>query len=1050
MKKILLLLFGVVFITAMAMAQRTITGKVTDDKGNPIANVSILVKGTTVGTTTKADGSYSITVPANGKTLVISAVGLVSKEMAIGNNSTLSATLTAEDKSLDEVVVVAYGTVKKKDFTGASNKIDGKAIANRPLTNVTSALVGAAPGVQTNAGTGQPGSAPSVRIRGFGSISASNDPLYVVDGIPFSASIANLNVNDIENITVLKDAASTALYGARAANGVVMITTKKGKKGKNQISVSLSGGSSSRAIPEYERVNVYDYYPIMWEGLRNSLAYRATNPQPLATANQNATSGIFAQLRYNPFNVANNSIVGLDGKLNPNAQLVYNPDDLDWEKSISRNGARTDVAINMSGGQDKMDYFFSLGYLTDKAFIIRSDYNRYNARLNLNAQMTPWFKSGINLAGTFIRSNQASATGGTAFVNPFNFTRNIGSIYPIYAYNTAFPGQYITDINGNKIYDIGNNTVPGLVRPGGASAGRHITQETELNQEYFRRNVWNGRTYGEFTFLKDFKLTMNVGVDVTNRVDYDYDNAIVGDGAPSGRSQKTYQAVTSYNLNQLLNYKKKVKASNFEVLLGHENYDYKDDNLSGFRTTQTVAGNIELNNFASITSLTSEANEYRVEGYFARVNYDYDNRFYLSASYRRDGSSKFSKENRWGNFAAGSVMWRLDNEKFIKNVSWINNLRIRSSYGETGNDGGIGFYASQALYSLGFNNASEPGLIRGSLGNNSLQWEKNTQFDIALEYGIFKNRISGTIEYFKRESDNLLFSVPLPLSSGVLSVDQNVGSMYNKGWEINLAIDIVRTKSFNWSTNFNWTSFKNRITKMPDGQPEIVSGTKKLAVGRSLYDYWRRVWYGVDPANGAALYKAIALTNPATDFVNAKGDLVTTNINNGMFEYTGSSIPDYYGSITNTFSFNGIELSALLTFQKGGKVYDATWAGLMNSGTYGQAYSTDILRRWQKPGDVTDVPRMDVGQTANFSGASSRWLTDASFVNIRNISVSYSLPAALTKQFKIQNARFFITGENLKLFSKRDGMNVEESFTGVTSNEFVPARIITAGLNITL
>jgi len=1050
MRKMFLLLFGVVFCAAQAFAQRTITGKVTDENGSPVANASVLVKGTTTGTTTNDEGNFSLLVPANATALVITSVGKTSQEITLGSQNAYTVTLVTTNSSLDEVVVVAYGTVRRGEFTGSSTKIESKAIANRPLTNVNAAIVGASPGVQTNAGTGQPGSSPAVRIRGFGSISASNDPLYVIDGVPTSINIANISADDVESIDILKDAATTALYGARAANGVVMITTKKGRKGQNVVNVKYSGGFTSRAIPEYERVDAYDYYPLMWEAYRNSLAYRATNPIPLATASQMATNNIRGLLVYNPFNVPNNDIVRTDGTLNPAARVVYNPDDLDWERSISRNGARTDVGISMAGGQDKTDYFFSLGYLSDKAFIIRSDYQRYNGRLNVNSQLTSWFKAGLNLSGSFIRSNLASATGGTAFVNPFNFTRNIGPIYPIYAYSPTVPGQYLTDGNGNKMYDFGNNTVPGLVRPGGAYGGRHITAETELNIEYFRRNVWTARTYGEFSFARYFKFTTNISVDVTNRVDYDYDNNIVGDGAPSGRAQKYYQNITSYNMNQLLNFKKKFGIHNVDVLVGHENYDYKSDDLYGFRTTQTVTGNIELNNFASITSLTSEADEYRVEGYFGRVSYDYDGRFYVTGSIRRDGSSKFSPDSRWGTFGGGSFAWRLDREKFMRNVTWINSLKLRTSYGETGNDGGISFYASQALYNLGFNNAGEPGIIQAGLGNPVLKWEKNTQFDVAVEFGLLKNRISGSFEWFNRKSDNLLFAVPLPLSSGVLSVNRNIGSMFNKGVEINLALDIIRARVFNWTLNINWTKFKNQITKMPEGQSEIISGTKKLSVGHSIYDYWLRQWYGVDPATGAALYEAIAITNPATDFINAKGDMVTMNINNARYDYSGSAIPDYFGSINSIFSYNNIELSCLFTYQNGGLVYDATWAGLMSSGNYGQAYSKDILSRWQKPGDETNVPRMDVGQTGNFNAASTRWLTNATFLNIRNITVTYTLPKEVAGRLKISAARLFISGENLKMFSKRDGMNVEESFTGVTSNEFIPARVITAGINITL
>lgn len=1048
MRKCFFLLGALLIFTLTAVAQRTVTGKVTDEKGAPVSGASIQVKGTSTGVVSNPDGSFSVPVPAAGKVLIISAVDMGTKEITIGNQTSVTAILTQADKSMEEVVVVAYGTVKKESFTGSANKIKGADIAERPLTNIGTALVGAAPGVQTNAGSGQPGSAPAVRIRGIGSVSSSNDPLYVVDGVPFSGSIANLNSNDIEDMTVLKDASSTALYGARAANGVIMITTRKGKKGaKPTISLDFNRGVSDRAIPEYDRLNARDYYPVMWQAYRNSLIYRATSPLTPVAASTQATNDIKTLLAYNPFNVANNAIVLTDGKLNPAAELIFKEEDLDWEKSIKRLGQRNNVNLTISGGQEKTDYFMSIGYLDEKGYIIRSDYNRINGRLNLNTQATSWLKTGLNISGTFTKSNQASSTGTTAFVNPFNFTRGIGPIYPIYAYSPTNPGQYLLDANGNVQYDLGNMSALGLPnRPGGGYGGRHITAETELNQERFKRNFWGARTYAEISFLKNFKFTTNISVDVTNRSDMSYGNKVVGDAAPSGSISRSTQTITNYNLNQLLNYNKKVKRHTIDALLGHENYDYKQEDFSANRTNQIVSGNYELVNFSSPGSSTSTSDVYRVEGYFSRVNYDYDGKYFAGLSFRRDGSSKFASDVRWGNFWSASAAWRLDKESFLAGSKVISALKIRTSYGQTGNDGGISFYAYQPLFTLGFNNAFEPGVIQASLGNKDLEWEASKQFDAALEFGLFKNRINGTFEFFNRVSDNLIFDVPLPLSSGVSSQTRNVGSMYNRGVEINLNADVLKIGDFTWNVNVNLTKIKNEITRLP--QTEIISGTKKLMVGHSIYDYWLREWRGVDPANGAALYTAQNGTLAGSIVLKA-GDTVTTSINNGKFIYTGSAIPDFYGSITNTFTYKRVEISALLTFQKGGSVYDVTYAGLMDPGNYGAAVHVDALKAWKQPGDITNIPRMDAGQRGISNGASNRWLTDASFLNFRNVTLSYTFSPRVLSNLKMKSVRFSVTGENLKIFTKRKGMNVEESFTGVTSQAFIPARIISAGFNIT-
>lgn len=1050
-KQILICLVTTLLLSSSisALGQTMVRGNVKSQaEGEPLIGVTVLKKGTNTGTVTDENGDYEIQVNGPNEVLIFSYTGFSPTEVTVGNQSTINVSLATQEALLDEVVVVAYGQATRASFTGSASKISSEQIENRPITAIGQAIVGAAPGVQTSSGLGQPGSNPEVRIRGFGSISSSSDPLFVVDGVPFSASISNLNPNDIENITILKDAASTALYGARAANGVVMITTKKGRKGSTQVNVNYSRGFSDRAIPEYDRVDAFEYYPLMWEAYRNSLAYRASNPLSIEAASQQATKDIKGLLAYNPFNVADNDIVRTDGTLNPSAQLIYRAEDLNWQKPIERQGDRNEVQLSISGGQENSDFLISFSYLNDKAFLIRSDYDRYTARLNYNNQVLPWLKAGVNLAGTILKSNQASATGGTAFVNPFFFGRNIGPIYPVYAYDPNNPGQYLLNSNGERQFDFGNLSSLGLPnRPGGAFGGRHVVAETLYDQDFFRRNVWNGRTYGEITFLKDFKFTTNLSVDITNVTNLNYDNNIVGDGAPAGRTAKSFQNITSYNLNQLLNYNKLLGRHNIGVLLGHENYNLVNDNLVGNRSGQILEGNIELINFTTTTNLNSVANKYRVEGYFSRLNYDFDNKYFASLSFRRDGSSKFAKDVRWGNFWSASAAWRLDQEAFLKGVSFINELKLRSSYGETGNDGGISFYAWQPLYELGYNNALEAGIIQSSLGNDKLEWEASKNFDIGIEFALFNDRVHGTAEYFHRVSENLIFDVPLPVSAGILEQTQNIGSMFNAGYEISLGVDPVRTRDFNWDITFNFTTFKNEITKLP--QKEIIDGTKKLTVGSSIYDYWLRDWYGVNPSDGAALFRADSYVASNT-FVTETGDSVSTSQNNARYHYAGSAIPDFYGSIQNTISYKGIQLSAILTYQIGGLVYDGTYAGLMSSGNYGAALHKDALNRWQKPGDITEVPRMDVSQTGTFNAQSDRWLTDASFLNIRNITLSYRLPQMITNKLHLQNLRIYFAGENIKMFSKRTGMNIEQQFNGVTTNEFVPARTFTTGINITL
>ncbi len=1053
---LLLLFLGTMLTGLSAVAQDlTVTGTVTDESGSSLPGVSVVVKGTTRGTTTDASGKYSLSASRNA-TLAYSFVGFLAKEVEVGSQSTINISLTADVANLEEVIVTAFGSAKKANFTGSAGTINAEKIAVRPITTLAQAIAGTTAGVQTTAGSGQPGASPEIRIRGFGSISSGNDPLYVVDGIPYTASIANLNPSDIENITILKDAASTALYGARAANGVVMVTTKKGQKGKNTINVKFTKGFNSRALPEYDRVGPAKYYPLEWESYRNSVAYRANNPVALPAANADASTRLVSLVGYNVYNVPNDQLVGTDGTLNPNASLIYSPDDLNWTKPLIRQGTRDEVNLSFSGAQDKTDYFISMSYLKDKGFLIRSDYDRFTGRMNVNSQMNSWFKTGANLSATITKSNQADAGGNTTFVNPFFFSRNMGPIYPVYAFDPANPGQFLTLPDGSLRYDYGNLSALGLPnRP--QFGGRHAIAETQKNQNFFRRNVIGARGYGEISFLRDFKFTANVGVDMTNINNVTFGNPEIGDGAPAGRSTHEFETIASYNLNQLLNYDKSFGNHTFGVLLGHENFQVTDNNLTGSRANQILDGNVELINFTNTTNLNSRYNIRRVEGYFSRINYDYNEKYFVSASVRRDGSSKFYQDKRWGTFYSVSGAWRLDQENFIKAIPAINLLKLRSSYGQTGNDGGgnsqegtsISYYAWQPLYELGWNNAGEAGILQLSLGNRNLEWESSNAFDAAVEFGLFKSRISGTVEYFNRQSSNLIFDVPLPLSAGIKTETRNIGTMYNKGIELELSGDVIRTGDFTWTLGLNATTYKNRITKMPEENPEIIDGTKKLKEGSSIYDYWLREYKGIDKATGEVLYRAETFA-AANSKITETGDTLTTSVNNARYHYNGSSIPKLSGGVTTTLSWKGLSLSGIMVYQLGGKVYDSGYQGLMSSGGYGSAKHVDILNRWQNPGDITNVPRMDNARTSDFDATSDRWLIDASYLNIRTVTLGYFLPKTIASKLFLQNAQIYVSGENFLIKSRRKGLNVQQSFNGISNNAFSSQKSLVMGISFSL
>ncbi len=1016
---------------------KTITGKITSaSDGMPIPGVTVMVPGTTTGTTTDLDGKYVITIDNKVTKLRFQYMGMITQEILIENNTTINVVMKEDLLQLDEVIVVAYGSASKSGFTGSASQVSSEKIESRPISNITSAIEGQAAGIQVTAGDGQPGSSQDIRVRGFGSYTAENAPLYVIDGIPFDGQFSSINPQDIETLTILKDASSTALYGSRAANGVVLITTKKGKLGEGQLTFDVSYGFVSRAQKEYDRIGPDDYYEIMWESLRNSYLGSHTLEEANTMASSGGNDGIYAQLVYNPYNVANDEIVLTNGQLNPNAKLLY-ADDLDWLGAVTKPGNRTNYNLTYSGATTKADYFISLGYLEENGWIIESNFNRYSGRANVNFKANNWLKTGFNLNFAHSKGDQAQTASdqNNSVVNPIRFTRQMGPIYPIHAHNED--GSYVLDDNGDEVFDLGS-------RASGASSGRHIVAEILWDMDVDEITSIGAKAYVDINLTRNLKFTSNYGWDQRIFANKRVNNGIVGDGAPGGRSYRTHTKTTTKTFNQILNYTKTFAGvHNFSGLIGHESYDLNYEVFSGSKTETIMDGNIEFDNYVNLNAIHTRLDKEGLESYFSRFNYDYNGKYFLSASYRRDGSSRFYKDSRWGDFWSVGGAWRIDQEDFMDQFDWINMLKLRASYGQVGNNKGIGYYPWQALYELGWNNQFDAGIYQASLAARDLVWESNNAFDIALEFGIF-NKLFGTIEYYNRASEDLIFEVPLPPSLGLDDVLKNIGQLVNRGFELTVNYEAMKRKDFKWDISANFSTLHNEFTKMP--QKEIINGTKKLMVGKGLYDFWLFDWYGVNPDNGDALY--IANDVEGEDVFIIGNDTVTPNFENAKEHYAGSAIPDLMGSITNTLSYKNFELSFMFTYQIGGKVIDYNYKSIMSSGTYGTALSTDILDRWQNPGDITNVPRMDAGETTNFNGTSDRWLTDASFLALRQAILSYNIPQSFLSKWGISSARVYCSGENLFLINARKGMNNQQSFAGTTSNGYTPLRVITIGLNV--
>lgn len=1033
----ILALFAVLLMQFSFAQEKTVSGKVTDGDGFPLLGVNVIEKGTNNGTQTNFDGEFSLSVEP-GDVMVFSYIGFIAKEVQVGANDVYNITLDTDTGSLEEVVVVAYGTTTKEAFTGSAEVIKAEQMEQRSLTSPVAAIEGNATGVQITSASGQPGSSPGIVIRGVGTLNGSTTPLYIVDGVQYEGGLSSINQNDIESITVLKDAASTSLYGSRAANGVVLITTKDGKKvGGLTVNVNSQYGVIEKAVDEYDAIGPGQYYETMWEAYKNSLDVE--NPAAEASAT------IYNRLGYNPFDVPNDQIVGTDGQLNPNANVIFKG--LDWYDALERQGNRQSHNISVSGGGDNHTVFFSASNLDEKGYVVGTSFKRTTSRLNANFTPTDWLTLGGNLNLSLGKTTGTSSRG-TSIANPFAFAKNMGSIYPVYLVDPA-TGDYVRDADGNLRYDRGEGVADLGIRSRPTNVGRHAIEEALLNSDIRETNTYGFRYNAGFKIIDGLELTLRYGQDINDYMNKEYENNLVGDGAPAGRFSDTRYRRIVENFNQIVTYAKGFGNHNFDLTLGHESFDRHYTEVDGFKNTQTASGIFELDNFSTIASLSGYSSDKTLEGYFSRLNYNFDQKYYITASARRDGSSVFNEDVRWGNFYSIGGAWRIDKEAFMDNADAVNNLKLRASYGEVGNDDLNDYYISQPRYSL-LPNAGDPGIFWSDLGNEELTWETVESYDVALEFGFFDYRLSGSIEYYRRNSTDLLYNVPLPLSMGLSEGPANVGDMYNEGWEFGLNGLIVDNDNFNWELGLQASTLKNEITYLPD---PFVDGSKRWIEGRSRFDFYLYDYAGVDPENGDALYYAYEENDEGENVavLNDDGTHKTVNdYNDANRAYVNaSSIPDLIGSVSNDFTYKNFNLNFLFTFQLGGDILDYGYARMMHEGSYGESFHPDILNAWKNPGDVTDVPRLETGNDNLAPTLSSRWLTDASYLSLRNVNLSYDLSDDTLDQIGLDRLRLFVSAENLFLVSERTGLDPQYNLSGTPSgNDYNPNRIISVGANI--
>lgn len=1087
-KKLTMVLAGVLMSMGVAFAQMEISGVViAQEDQSPVIGAAVKVVGTNIGTITNMDGQFKLTCPSGKHTLRISYIGMVPKEVMARKNMRIE--LESEDKQLDEVVVVAYGTQKKTTLTGSIQEVKSEAIEVRPVSSVASALEGTVSGIQVNSSYGVPGSDPSIRIRGVGTVNGDTSPLYVIDGVPFGGNISDLNPADIESMSVLKDAASAALYGNRASNGVILITTKKGKQGRLNISLDIKQGTYSRGIPEYDLLDARDWMEMEWLNMKN---YRMSAGDDAATAADYASKNLITDRLYlNIFNKADDALFTTDGKLVSDAQMkgTY-AEDLDWYDATIRNGYRQEYNFSANGANEKADYLLSLGYLDENGYIQNAGFDRISARVSANIRPKKWFRAGINLSATHQNYESTYGTGSSGYTNVFMYCRNISPIYPIHLHDIN-TGEYILDANGNKQYDGGSYTdadgVTQLTR--NQYADRHVIWENEVNEDKTVRNTINGTAYADFILPYNFTFTLKGNLNVRNSTENAYNSAEIGDGkGNNGRGNREEYRYKNYTFQQQLHWAKEFGVHSIDALIGHENYKYTYNYLYGYKTNQVFEGKNNLRNFTDITNLYDYNSNYRTESYLGRVRYGYSDRYNAEISFRRDGSSRFAKESRWGNFWSIGANWVISSEEFMKKVEWVNFLKLRADYGEVGNDAGSGYYGYMSLYSS-TQNANEGAYWISQLPNEDLRWETGQSWGIGVDARLFK-RWNISMEYFDKRNKDLLFDVYQPLSAGATStssaesvITQNIGTIANRGFEISTDVDVYRNKD--WKVNFvaNATFLKNKVLKLPEQNKDgIVDGTKKIMEGKDRYAFYVYTWEGINTANGYSLYKFndedYFFTLDGTTYGNEEGTEITgTNLDAvvvidgtpysyitsyGKKEFHGSAMPKVYGSFGLNVTWKSLTFSTLFTYQLGGKIMDTVYSGLLSTSGSPSALHKDVQNSWRYE-NRTEENAIDPNGTpvlnnnpvinggsisANLNSTSSRFLTSASYLVLKNINIAYQLPKAWVHKIDLESVTLSATCENLFTKTARKGMNPQYSFAGTQSNAFTTPRVFTVGLNV--
>ncbi len=1079
MRKLFLILMTLMACSWSLSAQtRTYHGTVLDAANNePLIGATVMPIGGGQGVATDADGKFTLTVPAKVSNAKVTYVGYKEQIVALQNNMVIH--LQTSSTNLDDVVVVAYGTANKESLTGSVAVVGSKEIEDRPVTSVTAALEGNAPGVQVNNSVGNPGSAPSIRIRGFNSIRGNNSPLYVVDGVVYEGSIADLNPSDIESMSVLKDAASSALYGNRGANGVILITTKKAKNvGKVDITLQVRQGIYNRGLPFYDRLNADEWMETMLEGWTNGLAtMTGTYPTYEAAAAYARENIIDAVIKSNIYDKGNTELFDTNNKLVAKMLPGYN--DLDWWDAISQNGYRQEYNVNAAAASEKYNIFTSVGYLKEQGYIIKTDFERFNARVNANYNPVKYFKMGVNLYAAHQESEQGQADPDNLGLvsNPF-LVMDKAPVYPYYTHDET--GAVVRDPEtGEPIWNTANY-----------NGGSNVCWTMRLDDKNFAATTIDGSIYGTAVIPYGFELTVRGSMYRRKSTSKNYMTNQTSSQAGIGLLSEGWATYKTHTFAQQLTWSQDYGLNHIDALLSHENYEYSYDSASTTMRQQVLPDILALPNFTEYSSSGEVIRMRRTESYLGRVRYNYDQKYFGEASIRRDGSSRFSKDNRWGTFWSVGASWIISKEKFMHGIDWINFLKLRTAYGSVGNDASAGTYAYWALYNYN-SPLNETGTITPTqLAAPDIKWEATKTFDIALEGSLFNDRFNFSIGYFNKRNSDLLYPLTLASSVGTLdnsgynpSIMTNIGTMQNTGWELQFGVDIIRNKNFFWNFNIDATFMKNKIVKLPKNQDLPNSA---LFIGKSLYEKYTYEWAGVDQITGQSLYDMapdspdyysydengervynqalwdsnLAKAKANNALVELNGKYYTTNTSYAKRKIIGTALPTVYGSFSTNLNWKGINLGLLFTYSLGGKSMNSIYNGLMSINTNSPAaMHKDLLNSWkQAPEGMTEdspnridpngIPQVNSELSQYSNAGSSRFLISNSYLTLKNLNVSYDFPSKWVSAMKLQNLNLGFSVDNLFIVTAQKGFNPQYSFSGGQGSYYVPARVFSFQLSV--